>query len=136
MNDIQRAKIEEMRKEGVGYSGIAIEIGLSKDSVRAYCRKHGLGGVADNKSIGISIKNRCLCCGKAVRQIPTRKEKKFCSDKCRMKWWNSHPEMIKRKNLAQLVCEYCGSDFESKNPAQKYCSRDCYALVRKKVKNE
>ena len=133
MNDTQRMRIEEMRGEGIGYSVIAIETGLSKDSVKAYCRTHNLGGVKDIKKVGISASKKCMCCGKPVVQIPTRKPKKFCSDECRMKWWNSHPEMVKRKNIAHLVCALCGESFESKNPAQIYCSRDCYAKARKKA---
>lgn len=34
--------------------------------------------------------HHCLCCGKEVVQPGGRKEKKFCSDKCRNKWWNSN----------------------------------------------
>lgn len=131
MTDYQRQKIKEMREQGIGYSGIACEVGLSKDSVKAYCRNHGLGGVKEQTKI--SADKKCLYCGKTVRQIPTRKTKKFCSDKCHMKWWNEHPELVKRKNLNSLVCEYCGADFKSKNPLQKFCSCSCYANSRKKA---
>lgn len=44
MNDRQRRKIERMRREGVGYKAIARETKLTRDSVRQYCRLHGLAG--------------------------------------------------------------------------------------------
>jgi endogenous inhibitor of DNA gyrase (YacG/DUF329 family) len=30
----------------------------------------------------------CEFCGQSVRQSEHRKRKRFCSDKCRMSWWN------------------------------------------------
>ncbi|MCI1478710.1 hypothetical protein [Clostridium beijerinckii] len=44
MTDEQKEKIKQMRQQGIGYKQIANEIGLSRDSVRGYCRKHGLDG--------------------------------------------------------------------------------------------
>ena len=36
-----------MRQQGIGYKQIANEIRLSRDSVRGYCRKHGLDGFSE-----------------------------------------------------------------------------------------
>ena len=135
MTNIQRRKIEEMRSAGCGYSVIADETGLSKDSIKAYCRKHDLGGVKRNGLFGDVSFGTCLSCGRKFWQNPTRKEKKFCSDPCRMKWWNAHPELVHRKNMHTLICSYCGQQFSSKNPLQKYCTRVCYARSRKEVQN-
>ncbi len=44
MTDRQRQKIEQMRREGMGYKAIANATELSRDSVRQYCRLHGLAG--------------------------------------------------------------------------------------------
>lgn len=135
VTDIQRKKIEEMRSAGFGYSVIAVETGLSKDSVKAYCRSHALGGIKADSSSGDVSFGTCPICGKKFVQNPTRKEKKFCSDSCRMKWWNSHPELVQRKTLHFLICEHCGQSFSSKNPRQKYCSRPCYTSARTEAHN-
>lgn len=131
MTNEQRNKITELRQNNICYTAIALITGLSKDSVKSYCRLHNLAGVrAENKMVNSTVKS-CLFCGKKILQNPTRKEKKFCSDKCRMKWWNSNTEFVRRKKLANLVCQYCGQIFTSKNATQKYCSRKCYAKARK-----
>ena len=75
---------------------------------------------------------RCMTCGAFVAQPTGRREKKFCSDKCRMAWWNSHPEAINKKAYYTLVCEECGKEFESYgNNRRKYCCRNCYLNARR-----
>lgn len=127
MNDNQKSKIEKMRISGMGYTAIAKSLGISKDTVKSYCRRNSLGGVMIAKT------EDCVCemCGNEVKQYPHRKKKRFCSDACRMKWWNTHPEAVNRKSISLLVCERCGKPFRSKNPAQKFCSRSCYNKMRK-----
>jgi len=44
MTDEQRQKIKMLRYQGFGYKKIADEVGLSRDSVRGYCLRNGLGG--------------------------------------------------------------------------------------------
>ena len=44
MTNEQRMKITNLRHQGYGYTAIANAVGLSKDSVKAYCRNHGLAG--------------------------------------------------------------------------------------------
>ena len=46
MTDIQSKQIREFRMKGVGYKAIASVLGLSRDSVRNYCKSHGLDGYA------------------------------------------------------------------------------------------
>ena len=46
MTDIQSKQIREFRMKGVGYKAIASVLGLSRDSVRNYCKSHGLDSYA------------------------------------------------------------------------------------------
>lgn len=39
------------------------------------------------------------------------KEKNLRSDSCRMKWWNSHQELVNRKAEYIFVCRNCGRLF-------------------------
>lgn len=48
-----------------------------------------------------------------MQQPPKRKLKKFCSDKCRMKWWNTHQYLIKKEANYNIVCRNCGKQFVS-----------------------
>ena len=135
MTDAQRNTIIQMRANGSGYSAIATAVGLTKDNVKSFCRAHNLGGVKAEAAPSFSPGKNCLYCGKPIKQAPNRKMKKFCSDKCRLSWWNKHPEMVKRKKIAELKCQCCGETFTSKNPMQKFCSWNCYAESRKAVQN-
>lgn len=120
MNDTQKAKIEKLRREGLGYMKIAKELNLPVNTLKSYIRRHPLGD-----------DHLCLNCGKPVKQNKGRKEKKFCSDECRLHWWNAHRDLVKHKNEETIVCAYCHKPFTvyGKNH-RKYCSFECYLAER------
>ena len=55
MTNEQRMKITDLRHQGYGYTAIANAVGLSKDSVKAYCRNHGLAGVKAETNTPVEI---------------------------------------------------------------------------------
>lgn len=117
MRTQDRIAIKNMRLDGRSASDIAIALRLSPNTVRSHIRRHP----------EIPNTRHCSACGKPVLQTKGRREKKFCSDVCRMAWWNSHPEDVNRKAYYSLVCNYCGKEFESYgNKNRKYCCRECY----------
>ncbi|MCR5100350.1 MAG: DNA gyrase inhibitor YacG [Butyrivibrio sp.] len=131
MTNEQKDKIRQLRNEGMGYKEISDVIGLSSEAIRSFCRR-------DNKSIRPKVNvcetftDKCPVCGKTIEQTPHKKHKKFCSDKCRMSWWNSHMELVKRKAIYDKVCAYCNKPFSvygRKN--QKYCCMECYRNGRR-----
>lgn len=125
MTDAQKIQIGNLREAGLGYKKIAEQMELSENTVKTYCRRHGLGGNLAQQ--GAADKDVCLCCGVAVKQNPGRKEKKFCSDKCRNKWWNANLDKVNRKADYKFVCEYCKKPFTAYgNKNRKYCSHECY----------
>lgn len=136
MNNDQREKIASLRNEGYGYTAIANSVGLSKDSVKAFCRSHGLAGEkAENHAlveIPKEIQNEiCPVCGKTLLQTVGHKHRRFCSDKCRVAWWNSHPQMVKQRAVYSFSCPTCGKLFTAYgNSKRKYCSHDCYIKAR------
>lgn len=113
--------INNMRIEGYAPSTIAAILGLSAGTVRSHISRHP------------DIPNTKLCknCGKPVLQSVVRREKKFCTDSCRMAWWNTHQDTVNRKAYYTLTCEHCGKEFESYgNKNRKYCCRTCYVASR------
>lgn len=46
MNDEQRKLIRIMSHQGIGYKKIAASLGMSRDAIRGYCKRHGLDGRA------------------------------------------------------------------------------------------
>lgn len=124
MTDSERMQIVELQAAGLGYRRIANILGLPMNSVKTFCRRNPEGK---------REKKKCLHCGKTLEQTPKKKEKRYCSDQCRMAWWAAHRGELKKKVFHQLVCQYCGKSFERYGkPHQKYCSRGCYDLARSK----
>ncbi len=128
MTNEQRDRITTMRQNGCGYIKIAQELDLSINTVKSYCRRQ--------KSVVTKEETaRCAECGKPI-DISTRGGKRFCSDSCRMKWWNKHP---KAHMPYKANCAFCGKEIQMRRKAErKYCSHRCYiaARYREDVMNE
>lgn len=129
MNDTEEKRLISLRKQGLGYKKIAQAIGVSVNTVKTYCRRHAIGKdtIADER-----LKDhRCLECGKKVLQVKGKREKKFCSDECRMKWWNSHRGLVHHRNLHEIECPGCHKLFTVAGKSRrKYCCHECYILDR------
>ena len=116
-------QIRSLALQGFGYKRIADIVGLSPDTVKSHLRRHP---AKPESSV-------CMQCGKPLEQTKGRKEKKFCSDMCRMTFWNSHQDEVNKQAYYNLICLHCGKEFESYgNKNRKYCSRVCYAEARRK----
>lgn len=126
MTDELRNRVLALRREGLGISKIARELDIPADTVRTFLNRY-------NKR----YENRCLCCEKMIESLPHRKRKQFCSDRCRLLWWNSHQTVIKRKTFYKYICPQCGKEFTAYgNAKRKYCSRSCFAAARRKGNDE
>ena len=129
MTEEQKKQIKDLRGKGEGYKKIAQELGLSENTVKSFCRRTAM----QKQEVAAPIKSDsvCECCGKSMEQIPGRKKRRFCSDACRQKWWNSHLHLVQRKAVYRLKCHHCGRDFEVYgNSRRKYCSHACYIAER------
>ena len=128
MKDEQKLMIVEYRRKGVGYKQIAKELEMSPNSVKSYCRRNKLSNEDLNKDDG---NFSCEQCGTIIHQVKGRKHKRFCSDKCRNQWWNSHLDQVKRKAVYEFICPTCGKSFSVYgNAKRKYCSHACYVIGR------
>ena len=137
MTDIQAKQIREFRMKGVGYKAIASVLGLSRDSVRNYCKSHGLDGYASEVAANIQEQTQmeitCPRCGQVIEQPNIGRKRKFCSEKCRREWWAAHPEESRKKEAAfyEKTCVYCGQHFTVYgNKNRRYCSHECYVHDR------
>ena len=132
MTELQKQKIISLRRQGIGYLKIAQELGISQNTVKSYCRRNNLtkaDEIIEPKEMFAETEHFCLQCGAAVLQNEKRKLKKFCSDKCRMKCWNSHRDMVKHKNESEIECPNCHKYFTAVM-GRKYCSHSCYISHR------
>jgi endogenous inhibitor of DNA gyrase (YacG/DUF329 family) len=122
MTNEQKSQIEQLRLAGNGYIKIAKELGISENTVKSYCRRQN---TADKQGESAC----CAECGKPI-DISKRSSRRFCSDSCRMKWWNRHPKP-NMPYTAQCAC--CGKEISMRRRGEKkYCSHRCYILARYK----
>lgn len=124
MTNEQIRQLTIMRREGAGYGTIADALHLSINTVKSWCRRHHL---PDGSRPALVCEN----CGKPITQVPGRKHKRFCSDKCRNAWWNSHLDLVKHKTTHTYVCPNCGKEFTVYGGRKrKYCCHACYIAHR------
>ncbi len=117
MTNEQKEQILNYKGQGMGYKKISQLMGMSENTIKSFCkrsRQEVTGGI-------------CPSCGRAIETLPGRKAKKFCSDKCRMRWWNANLDRVQRKANYDFVCACCKKPFTAYgNAHRKYCSRGCY----------
>lgn len=126
MTDAQRNRIKELRSQGKTYKAVSEQTGIPVNTIKTYCNRHGLNGRAVKPS------STCLYCGKPLVQTPGRRQKKFCNDTCRTRWWSHHrTEHKSQKGMHHLRCAYCGKEFTAYGDAKrKYCCHGCYIKDR------
>lgn len=123
MTNEQKQQIIFLRRDGAGYGAIAKQLHVSINTVKSFCRRHCLASKRDGSV--------CEQCGKPIVQNPGRKQKRFCCDACRNKWWNSHLELVKRKAIYHFICPNCKKEFTVYGDKhRKFCSHECYISYR------
>ena len=129
MTTALKQRIEYLRGKGESYGAIANDLGISENTVKSYCRRNNISTAVKQE---VSAINTCANCGCALQRTPRAKQKRFCSDKCRMAWWKAHPEAINRKAVYLFVCLNCRKEFEAYgNKNRKYCSRACFGAMQR-----
>ena len=128
MTDQRKERIIFLRNQGKGYGSIASELGIPESTVKSFCRRNDSSASIAPAQSG----DACGHCGLPFTHTPGARKKRFCSSKCRMAWWNAHPETVNRKTFHHFRCGYCDAAFESYgNARRKYCSRPCAATANR-----
>ena len=122
MTNEQKERIIVMRQEGCGYIKISRTLGVSENTVKSYCRRQKATDVTEKIDF-------CAQCGKPIDKSK-RSGRRFCSDVCRIKWWNKHPK-LETPYTAHCAC--CGKEIQMRRKNErKYCSHRCYITARYK----
>lgn len=134
MTDKEKSQIIKLRAAGNGYGRIAQTLGISPNTVKSFCRRNNISTeTQEDTATAIVGDTHCENCGREIQQIAKRKKKRFCCDKCRNAWWNSHLDQVKRKAVYTFRCPYCGREFQIYgDKRRKYCSHECYIADRYK----
>ena len=127
----EKNAIIKLRKAGRSLTEIADETGVSRNTVKSFCRRQGLTASTDAPITDAPLEKACRFCGKPMAVYPGRKEKKFCSDACRNKYWNTHLGETRRAAMLEHTCPACGKTFYAYGIRnRKYCSHECYVAAR------
>ena len=124
MTNGEKVQIGQMRKRGLGYTEIALSLGMSVNTVKSYCQRSGVKPLEKKTAQSGDV---CRQCGSVLKHTPGRKRKQFCSDTCRLRWWHEHREL--GRNARTIICASCGKAFVM-DRMQKYCSHACYIQTR------
>ncbi len=124
MTTVDKDNIRRLRDGGLGYKAIAARLDLPLDAVKGFCRRNGL-----TANTAEPTGNACLQCGAALGERPPGAErKKYCSDACRNKWWDSHADLRAREK-DRRICAHCNRVFYNRKP-RKYCGIPCSTAAR------
>ena len=92
MTKDEKNKVLALQESGKKPVEIATELNLPYNTVKSYLRRSKV--VQEDKEVKIvedaRDKTKCLCCGMVLNVVVGKKEKKFCSDRCRLKYWREH----------------------------------------------
>ena len=124
-------QVRSLRETGYSYSRIATVLGVPKNSVKSYCNRFGIQlGTGDSDSGADGIL-RCRQCGHVIERGNQSNGRKFCSNECRMRWWNAHRDRVTSKTACITICANCNKAFRSYiGEHRKYCCHACYIAHR------
>lgn len=126
MTQKEKAQIRYLRSEGASYGEIAMRLEMPRETVKSFCRRNGLAGVATAEPV-----LDCRNCGAPLKGTGRKQPQKFCSAACRYAWWSAHRELMIQKAYYTMTCAYCGKEFKSYgNEHRKYCCHPCYIAAR------
>ena len=109
-NEIEN--IRQLRATNHSYASIGKILDLPPNSVKSICRRYGFtvdeAHTDDQKSVASQeVLLKCKYCGKLMDNLWHRKQKTFCSDKCRWDYWNQEKRLSnyispgRRKKLSE-----------------------------------
>ena len=120
MTNEEKRQVDILHSQGIGYRKIAAETGISPYTVKSYLSRPA------SQTDGV-----CPQCGSKLAHKEHKKKKRFCSDQCRMKWWNQHRDLIKHETVYKKQCRNCGKEFETYNhPKQVFCCKECFLAYK------
>ena len=132
MTEQQKITIRNLREQNFSYIAIARAMSLTVSTIKSYCQRSGLAGNRKDafKSQSNNLKALLTFCSQIIQKEKV-KRRIFCSDECRVTWWNSHLELVKRRNPHTDRCLCCGNEFTwHGSKERKFCSHACYIKHR------
>ena len=132
MTEQQKKQIIGMRQKGHSHAAIADALGLSRNTVKSFCLRN-IRVELHEETVNPISKGVCDQCGKGFTQCLGHRQRRFCSEHCRMVWWNAHRDLLNSNAKVENICACCGKRFMVYARQQrKYCTHNCYIAYRYK----
>jgi len=112
-------------KEGKTYDEISTLISRDKNSIRVKMGKIGENYLKYNPFT--PIEKICIECNNKITHVG----KKFCSQSCSI----THNNRLRISKQINVVCITCNISFKTHQHDAKFCSRECFNLERKRIKD-
>ena len=136
MTDQQKRQIIGMRLRGDSHAAIADALGISRNTVKSFCLRN-LHPEPLEVQAAPALTGTCAQCGSSFTICPGHRQRRFCSDHCRMVWWNTHRNLLKSNAKVEHTCVCCGKHFMGyERQRRKFCSHACYIAYRYKKERE
>ena len=130
MTNSQKERISHMRLEGESFAVIADALGLSRNTVKSFCLRNLHPDPLEAKAAPASS-GFCDQCRMVFVLCTGHRQRRFCSDRCRMVWWNAHRDLLKSNAKVKHTCACCSKRFMGyERQRRKYCSHACYIAHR------
>lgn len=130
MTKAEKETVLSLRQRQYSFSTIAEATGLPLGTIKSFLSR--VSGKQEVQPIMVQHITaglpHCRQCGAALDQTTRGKSKSFCSDHCRMVYWNEHRDLSQRASAHEQTCEVCGRTFFTYRG--QYCSRACYGQAR------
>ena len=99
----QNENITLLRSKNYSYRQIAAILQLPVNTVKSVCRRSGIAVAEEYMDSPAATRPQeqliqCRYCGKLVNNLWNRKNKTFCSDKCRYDFWNREKRLNKNES--------------------------------------
>lgn len=141
--DPERERVRELRMNDMECKTIAEVMGIPEGVVISHCIRLGLPISGTCRLVKLSPEEenwlryrqgpppdlKCPTCGKLIVQPQRGRKKRFCSEQCRFKHWNTKREEKRAETGRETVCENCGKTFfavKEKEAERRFCCRECY----------
>lgn len=117
MGPLEKEAIKNLHKRGWSVNKIADSMNLSKNTVKSF-----LWRLSKEEGEPKKETKNCAYCGAELPYTPGGRERRFCSDKCRTKYWNKE----RANEPYKCICKNCHKEFVSfGNKKKAFCSKEC-----------
>ena len=132
MTEREKKEVVRLRKNGLSFGMIAKKTGLASTTIKSFITRNA-DAVSAEPARNISLSGTCRRCGAAIYSISGHKERRFCSDGCRSRYWIEQLDKANSSALRTAVCEHCSKAFSYYGTRQRqFCSRECYLAFTRK----